>query len=234
MPTYGPLNTGKAASADYQYLDTRNPNQVAGDVLSQAGGYRLRGSPAEDIQKGLNTAKTRKENPYDLGIGNQNRDQYLAALDALHNGPSLINSQAAAAMGANREAMAQGAARGNSQALLNNRAGVDQLAQVATDAGSARLAEYMQQQAQYGAGINTVRAQDQQQQQSFNRAGLQGRGQNDALAQFYNDLQVKDSLRQQQQALKEYMTRQRLARQNVASGTQTAKDVAGAVASLFG
>lgn len=231
MPTTG--NRGRPASARFELYGEGDPNKVAANALSQAGGYRSYGNLQPAIKKGLDTARNRPENPYDLGIGNQVRAQYEQALAQLNAAPSLVDSQAAAAMGANREAMAQGAGMRNAQAIQAQRAGANQLSQVAADSGNARLAEFMRQKAQYGAGLSSMRGQDLKQMSAFNEAGLKGRGQNDALSTFYNDLKAKEELRGDEQALKEYMTRQRLAQGFTDSANSTAKDVMQGIGTLF-
>lgn len=132
-----------------------------------------------------------RANPYDLGLGNQARDGFMASLDALHNGTSVVQGQAQQAQGQLTGQVMQAAANssGLSQALAAG-VGAQGASQIAGQAGNARLGEFMGQQEQYAGGLGAMRNQDQNQASAFNTAGLNARAQDDALTNFYSDANV--------------------------------------------
>jgi hypothetical protein len=176
------------------------------------------------------TAPPPRDNPYDLNVGNQARNGYVDALDRLHNGTSVVPVQAAAAMGQLQGQVMQGAAGsgGLSQALAAG-IGAQGAATLAGQAGNARLNEFMNQQQQYGAGLNQLRGQDLSQMGAFQGAGLKQRGADDALANFYADSSTRLSQANKDLDLNNYKLRRRLELAKSGKNMDTADQVIGAV-----
>lgn len=163
--------------------DQMGQNHVVSDVENAPGWLTfLRGK--------LNQAP--RSNPYSLNIGNQARGAYADALEQLHNGTSAIGSQANQAQGRLGSTVSAATARqgGLGQAMASA-AGAQGAADAAGQAGAARLAEFMQQQQQYGSGLANMRSQDLAQMSAANKAGIQARAQDDTLHNFYADQGVK-------------------------------------------
>ena len=179
-----------------------------------------------------------RANPYDLGLGNQARDGYLAALDQLHNGTSVVGGQANQAMGQLGQQVGNATANTSSglAQMMATRAGAQGASDVADQSGNARLNEFMGQQSEYGQGLGNLRGQDLQQAASFQDAGLRQRGQDDGLSEFYRHLGMKTTDAKEKLSLSTYQLIQRMRRDkdkgnwdNAKTSAQTAATVIGAM-----
>ncbi len=173
-----------------------------------------------------------RQNPYDMALGNQAREGYASALEQLHNGTSTVSGQANKAMGdlaGNVSAGAANTGRGLGQAMAAG-AGAAGGSDIAAQAGDARLGEFMNQQAQYGQGLGAMRGQDLNQMNSFNKAGLSQRAQDDALQKFYGEAGADLQGRNQQLAIDDYRLRKQAGMAKDQRNWDSVNKVAGAVA----
>jgi len=250
MPKYDPFkNRAKRGYLDLSMKDT-NRAGTDGDLLrdffdADVKGYSDRaitasGMPTEiengqgwkgHIEERLNAPD--RVNPYSLDVGNQGREGYAAALEQLNNGTSTIAGQTSQAMNqmGNQVAEATAGGGGLSQALAS-RVGAGGLGDLAGQAGSSRLKEFMEQQNQYGQGLGNMRGQDNLQQGASNDAMLKQRAQDDALTTFYGTMGADLDKRQKTLGLRNAKLHKRTELAKAAKNMANIKGVVDGVATV--
>ena len=236
---FAPENQGQNTGQNFDYLREAfdlNTSQFAQDKLASVRlPTETRGTKELAPILAARANAPARANPYDLGLGNQARDGYLAALDQLHNGTSVVGGQANQAMGQLGQQVGNATANTSSglAQMMATRAGAQGAGDVADQSGNARLNEFMNQQKQYGNGMSALRGQDLQQSEEFQNSGLKQRGQDDALHNFYTDQGVRLDQNNRDVALNKHKLQRRLEIDKGAKNQKTAGDVAQVVGSII-
>ena len=181
-----PQNTAQSGDWLRDALDT-DVRSYAAQQFDRAGvPTEVGNTPAWTDFFKARLATPARANPYDLNLGNQSRDQYAQALEALHNGPSVAALQATKA-GQQLASQIGGGVAGSSgvNQILASQAGANGAGELAGNVGANALSEFMNRQGAYGQGLGAMRGQDLGQMQDFTSSGLKQRAQDDALKQFY-------------------------------------------------
>lgn len=165
------------------------PRQAIGgqieDSLAQAG-YPTQGIPNQGMWQGLTQAGANaapNANPYSSIVANQARpaqEALYAQMQAQQAGPSVAAMQGQRAQGQNLQ-HALGAGAGRGAMLQAGQVG----AGLAADTGAGRLAEQLRGSAGIGGMVNGVRGADLGVAGAQSQAGLQQRGLDDQMRQFY-------------------------------------------------
>lgn len=165
-----------------------------------------------------------RANPYSTAIANQSRPAQLALLQqmqAQQAGPSLAAMQGARAQGANLQA-ALGAGGGRSVMSQAGQVG----AGLSASTAQARLAEMLRGSIGLGNTATGMRGADLDVAGAQSQAGLQQRGLDDAMRQFYATQGASLSDATRNADLEYYKLMQRLQQRNAAAARQTGKDTA--------
>lgn len=186
------------------------------------------------IQAGLNAPG--RGDPYDARMASATRPGELAALDALHNGPSAVvpmvsRSFSGAVTGTNNAVANAG---GGLQAALAGQSALNPMSQLADQAGAGRLQEFMGQQSAYGQGLQSLRGRDQKIQSDQFDARAQGQQQDDLMQQFYINQGMSYDEAKRRSALENYKLKQRLKLAAAKGNVQTGADVAQGAATVAG
>lgn len=171
-------------------------------------------------------------NPYSTIVANQARpaqEALYAQMVAQRAGPSLAGMQGARAMGQNLTA-ALGS--GDGRALLNRAGGVG--AGLASDTATGTLAEQLRASAGIGSMASGVRAADLGVAQQQAQTGIDQRGLDDAMRQFYATQGAGFDQAAGRNALEAFKLRKRAESQQKKDNLAAVDTGVGAVAGAFG
>lgn len=236
-------NSGLIAGFDFRnpnYIKTPfgfvgDPGAVAARRMGDAGVPNEFSNPAvaDAIRAGI--AAPSRGNPYDYRAATAMRPDTLAALDALHNGPSavapMVNRSFNGAVTGTSNAVAN--AGGGLQAALAGQSALNPMSQLADQAGAGRLQEFMGQQSAYGAGLGQIRGQDQAQARGALETGLEAQNSDDILHRFYVNQGMNYDEARRRTALDNFKLRQKLKLAQEKANVKTAGDVAEGAGTLI-
>lgn len=175
---------GRQVSAQGGGFDPmRTPNEAAAQAEAYGVPGSVRGSAAMDARFMAGAQAASRDNPYVAAVANQVRPAQgvlYEQMRAQQAGPSLAAMQGARAQGQNLQAAL---AAGGGRPVMGQAGGIG--AGLAGDTGSARLAEQLRGTQAIGGMASGVRAADIGVANAQSQSGLQQRGLDDAMRQFY-------------------------------------------------